>query len=476
MTTPVTVRDRRDLPFFIVRLRALQEIRNNISGPRRARALGLYVLLCQLANEQRHEGQHIRLVTTCKDLARRAAIGTTSLKILSTALGAAGAAEFETRIDSLRGAMPSLIHLHVQDGPWIALTVTSADRLTEQAPTTPLPTLGLLAVLLELCDEQRATLGGLRAETTRNNVARRAGCSTDTLDTWVKTLEAAALLTVTRRRGPDGGNLPNLWQIREPTPADPHGPAHREPPHDEAVTGTGDPAAPAPTRKLALTASRVRPPGATGTPQPENGDTLAENQEWGPGETEISHRPNGKTLPGEEEWPPGESATPVTDPRRLNTRARHLAETPTTEEQAKPPTPTSPGGAGGEESRQDPDVKRLCRELVETLGDTRGPAPARRYAADPVAWHAAAGRILADHPIEKVLEAIAYLPRDQVIGTKVRGMPDLERQIEDLRHRAHAAYVPPREPGQGRLRRARLAGREAKALTDARDSTSRRRW
>ena len=61
--------------------------------------------------------------------------------------------------------------------------------------------------------------------------------------------------------------------------------------------------------------------------------------------------------------------------------------------------------------------------------------------ADAAAWHASARRVLADHPVGKVLEAIAYLPFDQIVGTKVRGMPDLERHIEDLRHRAHAARV-----------------------------------
>jgi hypothetical protein len=82
-------------------------------------------------------------------------------------------------------------------------------------------------------------------------------------------------------------------------------------------------------------------------------------------------------------------------------------------------------------------------DLVATLRETRGPAPGRRYDAGPEIWHAAAGRILVDHPVSKVREAIAYLPFDQIVGTKVRSMPDLERHIEDLRHRAHAANAQP---------------------------------
>lgn len=185
MSAAITVRDRRDLPFFMVRLHALKEIRNTIGGPRRARALGLYVLLCQIANEQRVDGEHTRLVATWDELARRGSMSKKMLKILSVTLDAAGTARFETRIDPLRGSMPSLIHLRIHDGPWIGLTVTTADRLVNDATAGPLPALGLLAVLLELCAEQRAALGGQRAETTRSDVARRVGCSTDTLDAWL---------------------------------------------------------------------------------------------------------------------------------------------------------------------------------------------------------------------------------------------------------------------------------------------------
>lgn len=81
----------------------------------------------------------------------------------------------------------------------------------------------------------------------------------------------------------------------------------------------------------------------------------------------------------------------------------------------------------------------MCQALLAVLEETRGPAPRRRYDADTDVWHAAAARILVDHPADKVFDAIAYLESDQIIGTKVRSMPDLERHIEDLRHRAHAA-------------------------------------
>ena len=406
MTGSVTLRDRRDLPFFIIRLRALQEIRNNISGPRRARALGLYALLCQIANEQRSDGEQVRLVATSRELTRRGGLSPRMLKALSAALNAAGAARFETRIDPLRGAMPSLIHLTVQDGPWVALTVTTATRLAQQ-PAALLPVLGLLVGLLELCDEQRATLGGLRAETTRADVARRVGCSTDTLDAWVKALVGADVLSVTRRRGPDGGHLPNLWAITEPT-----------------------------TEQLAENGNQPR--RTSETAPPDIGNSPAANGKHPPGAAELSSPQISRDLADDGKRPPGKSATPVADPRRLNARAASGAETPSTEQGGNPPSPLPTNGTGGEGDDAKPDIV-ICTELVEVLNETRGPAPGRRYDAAAAEWHAAAGRVLADHPLEKVREAIAYLPFDQIVGTKVRSMPDLERHIEDLRHRAHAA-------------------------------------
>ncbi len=438
MSAPISLRDRRDLPFFMVRLRAVQAIRDNISGPRRARALGLYVLLCQIANEQRGEGEHQRLVATWDELARRGALSKRMLKLLSGTLNVAGAARFETRIDPLRGSMPSLIHLDVQDGPWVGLTVTAANELAERSRATLLPGLGLLTVLLELCAEQRAALGGLRAETTRADVARRAGCSTDTLDSWVKALEGVALLDVTRRRGPDGGHLPNLWEITEPSTVSQRGSAGDQ--SRPTAPREGDaPVAMEPARAGAGTAlaedGNYRA-GEQDPPGPRNGTALA-----GIG----NHPPRGGELPtpqtqidGAENGncPPGNSASPGADPRPLNAGAGSFVEIRSIEQRPNPQTPTKIRRVGEGGERQE---VRLCIELVAVLAESRGPAPGRRYAAQADAWHAAAARVLADHPLAKVLEAIAYLPCDQIVGTKVRGMPDLERHIEDLRHRAHAA-------------------------------------
>ena len=441
MNTSIAIRDRRDLPFFMVRVKALQDIRNNISGPRRARAIGLYVLLCQIANEQRAEGEHERLVATWDELARRGALSKRMIKILSATLNVAGAARFETRVDPLRGSLPSLIHLGAQEGPWIGLTMATAQELADNSRAALLPGLGLLASLLELCAEQRALLGGLRAETTRANVAKRVGCSTDTLDAWVKLLEAAEVLNVTRRRGIDGGHLPNLWEIIEPDSAIRRpGERHEKIGGDESrrngITGTLD--SEAPRKETVLAVERNYPHGGPELPGPKLETALADDGTHPGGATELPG-PRIKACPAEDgNWPPGKSATPGSESRPLNAGAGSSVETQTIEERQNPQTPKpssriADGGEGGA-----PDEVGLCVELVRVLAGTRGPAPGRRYEADVGVWHASARRVLADHPVGKVLEAIAYLPFDQIVGTKVRGMPDLERHIEDLRHRAHA--------------------------------------
>ncbi len=105
---------------------------------------------------------------------------------------------------------------------------------------------------------------------------------------------------------------------------------------------------------------------------------------------------------------------------------------------AIPPTPRGRPTArrGGIAPAQHPEG--LCQALLAVLEVSRGQGPRRRYDEDHGRWHAAASRLLADHPPDKLLDAIAYLEFDQIVGTKVRGMPHLEKHIEDLRHRSHA--------------------------------------
>ena len=88
----VEVRDRRELPFFQVRLGAVAAIREAVSGPRRLRAIGFYALSCQLANEQRHAGEHRAIRVGYQTLADRGRASKTTVKQMLDALALAGVA------------------------------------------------------------------------------------------------------------------------------------------------------------------------------------------------------------------------------------------------------------------------------------------------------------------------------------------------------------------------------------------------
>ncbi len=119
----ITIRDRRELPFFQVRLRAVQAIRNETTGPRRLRAIGFYALLCQLANEQRHTGEHRVVRATYETLAARGQMSKRTVKLLLDALEQANVVRYERLADRGTGAVISLFHLLILDEPWLALTV-----------------------------------------------------------------------------------------------------------------------------------------------------------------------------------------------------------------------------------------------------------------------------------------------------------------------------------------------------------------
>jgi len=214
---PVTIRDRRELPFFQVRLKAVQAIRTELNGPRRLRTIGFYGLLCQLANEQRHTGEHRRLQFTYDLLANRGGIARRNVKVMLDYLQHAGVARYERLTDAERGATVSILHLLVHNGSWTPISVAMADRLATPRPGGhPLRELGLLIILLEFCAAQRESQDGVTAEVTRGEIADQAGLTVDRVDQCNHHLQDAGVLTITRRRSSNGGrHLASLYTIHE---------------------------------------------------------------------------------------------------------------------------------------------------------------------------------------------------------------------------------------------------------------------
>ncbi len=237
----VEVRDRRELPFFQVHLAAVGAIRQATSGPSLVRAIGFYALLCQLANEQRHSGEHHVVRAGYDTLTQRCQAGRSTIKVLLDTLARAGVLRCERVNDPARGAAVSLLNLQIHEGAWAAVTVAMAEHLaSERAGGHVLRDLGLVVVLLELCCEQRAEHGGLSAETTRVVIAKRAGLTADRLDHCNQILERAGVVSIERRRAPNGGrHLPSTYTVHEaPQPTIQHGipgPAERQTGTDRAA-------------------------------------------------------------------------------------------------------------------------------------------------------------------------------------------------------------------------------------------------
>ena len=357
MNAGVVVRDRRALPFFMVRVRALQEIRQHISGPRRARALGLHTLLCQMTNEQRDVGEQRRVTATYRQLTERGGLSSQTLNKLLVALDAARAVRPERRVDAFHGSLPTLFHLPTQDDPWVGVTVIMAQRLAAQTKIKLLPALGLLVVLLEFCDEQREEHGGQLAETTRAKVAARVGCAVDTLDTWANALQAAGVLTITRRRETGGPNLPNLWEITE---------AGKDP----AIADVDDQAAQGRQEDKAPAAPAQHPDGGRTTPPRRDDNTPAAEEQHPPGAgtTPGPHADNTPAAAGQCQG--GDSATPVGLAPPINERGRDQTEG-LAAENGFPPTPGSADG-GPEKGEGFRTVLELCAKRSSRSSRKRG--------------------------------------------------------------------------------------------------------
>lgn len=214
---PVEIRDRRDLPFFQVHVRALRQIRAAVGGQRRPRAIGFYALLCQLANEQRHWGAKAKLRASYSVLTERAGIGRSTVKQMLDLLAGAGVAAMERCGDAGGGGLGLKVHLSVREDPWLDPTVAASTCLFAAGRRLFLRNLGMLVLYLELCNEQRAEFGGDRARLMRAYLAARAGITVESLDDCNRALEAAGVLIVERSRGANGGRyLPSLYTILEP--------------------------------------------------------------------------------------------------------------------------------------------------------------------------------------------------------------------------------------------------------------------
>ncbi len=401
-TAPVTIRDRRALPFFQVRLHAVQAIRSETSGPRRLRAIGFYALLCQLANEQRHTGEHRIVCVTYDALSQRGQTSKRSVKLLLDALERAGVIRYERRNGPATGGVMSLLHLLVQDEPWIAVTVAMGDHLTApRAGGHLLRDLGLIVVYLEFCAEQRHEHGGLAAQITRGDIADRSGLTADRIDDCNHALERAGLLEISRRRAANGGrHLPSVYTVREAPPGTCHA---GETVRAGRRNGTGSPA-----------------------------DWYRQG-----GETVPAGRRNGTGSPADGYPQGGKSASSGSIAPPSIARASGGAEEVDVENLPSPECQTESEGRGrGGENSSSP--KDLCEALLATWEPALGDSPRSEFRAHQAQWLATAAALLGRHSRERLNSALAYMVTDEILGSQALTMPGFAKVADQLIARAYA--------------------------------------
>ncbi len=393
----VEVRDRRELPFFQVHLAAVRAIRVAASGPRLVRAIGLYALLCQLANEQRHSGEHRVVRASYDTLVARGQAGRSSVKALLDTLARAGVVRCERVNDPARGATVSLLHLQIHEGGWTAVTVAMAEHLaSERTGGRLLRDLGLVVVLLELCCEQRAEHGGLSAATTRGVIAERVGLTLDRVDGCNKILERAGVLSIERRRVANGGrHLPSTYTLHE-----------------------------APCRRQA---------GASGLAGPQTGTGRAVDQDWQGGISGLAGPQTGTGRAADQDWQGGISATVGPDLRPSIARPRERAVEKAVETLSPSAERRMKGGGD-----RDLAASELCEALVSAWEPALGENPRRCYLADRQRWLAAAAELLERHPRGRLQHALDYMLGDEILGSRALSMPGFSKVADQLLARHHA--------------------------------------
>ena len=396
---PVGVRDRRELPFFQVRVHAVRAIRDHAAGPRRLRAIGFYALLCQLANEQRHCGEHRMVRVTYEVLAGRGQMSKRSVKQLLDTLERAQVVRYERLNDRSTGAVVSLLHLLILDEPWIAITVAMAEHLAVPRHSGHLlRDLGQVVVLLEFCAEQRVQHGGLAAEVTRGAIADRTGLAVDRVDDCNRVLENCGLLQIERRRASNGGRyLPSVYTIREAPDAGDQG-GMAVPPRRR--NGTANPA------------DRYRQGGVSVLAGPQDGTGSAADR----------YRDDG------------ESATPSTIAPPSNARASQAVENRSVENIPSSPTSKTSGG-GGERT---PAEEQLCEALLAAWAPALGDSPRSAYEGDRERWLATAAELLQRHPAGRLATALSYMVTDEILGSQALTMSGFAKVADQLIVRAYA--------------------------------------
>jgi hypothetical protein len=411
MSDRVEVVDGRRGSFFMLYTTALKQIRLQPGPPRQPRALGLYVLFCQLGNEQRNdhgpERQRNLIATTYKTLIAATGLSRTGVKQNLDLLERANVLTFTTQVGA-HGSLPSLITLTELPGRHIQITEATALHIARSPGVDLLPSLALLSVLLELCDEQ----GGVCAEASRKMIANtRLGCSERSLDKWKDALEQTGILHVTRRPEASGNYAPNRWEVLEPA----QGIAAASGPQSDPAQPADFPHAanglPPRTEQTSPAQPADFPHAASGPPQC----------------TEQTPTAQLTDSPGADFAASGPHAAP------LRAHAGAIREE---QQNSSPPSPSVPETPARGKQRTEDLEELLCEDLLATLQPRNGDGPRRVFEQKRGMWLRAAGEVLTRYSSEQARVAMAYMLTDPVKGSAGVTMPGFARVVDELLFRA----------------------------------------
>lgn len=380
----VEVWGRRHLPFLMVRVEALQAIRNETTGLIRAAALGAYVRMCAAANEQRAVGEHKRFYAYLPQLAEiLGGVKRERARALRQSLVAAGVLHWSRRFDDdgLEIAGEHIL-LH-QDRGFVAVTtvvLVAIDR--HVGARVRLAALGLYATLLELAEGEPQQSERLRVTVSRRRLAVLVGVSVDSLDRRIAELADAGVLRVRHRR--EGRlNQPNVIELLT----------------DEEVAGYPQ----ARTDPGRRTGSVLAADGSQGWPQ-DGSD---------PGSTWV-----GKGGRSED--------TPQAPAACAYVRTGNEPEAPTLEKESI--SQRAAARDGGEGVHRDDQISGLCEELAARAQERVGPLVCEKpdwWDRQPDRWRQACTKLIRHYGVDGVRQMIATLDSDDWFLAEIVTMPAL---------------------------------------------------
>jgi hypothetical protein len=232
--------------------------------------------------------------------------------------------------------------------------------------------------------------------TSYSELELRSGASLRSVKDIIGALVACGVLERRARHDDNGMTVANRYRLIDLQPASDRGEATAEPWQDDNPT--------------------------MGVHQPEHGGAIAERWD-GELQTMTVRQPDR-----------GGARRPA------HARASDIQTKQNQENQTPSALDRQPEVGEGEGFPDSSDIEALCRRFLSSLQDILGPRRAARVVAGQhQQWRAAAGRLLEDFELTRLLAAIDYLRTDTILSGRARTLPEFAACIDEAVLRSQAA-------------------------------------